>query len=115
VTWLGAVAGVGTELTPWLLELELLEPEELEPSSPAADEPELPPSSPARAGEDPELVLGEDARDPDAVAEWVEPGRIKATAPAVASPARPAAAVTARTRARPRWRAAAADSRSRCR
>jgi hypothetical protein len=91
---------VGADVAAELLELELLELEL--PSSPARDE-------------DPEALAGEDARVPEAVAEWAEPGRMKATTPAVASPVRPTAAVVVRTRARPRRRAAAAVGRSRLR
>jgi hypothetical protein len=104
VTWLGAAAGVGAEVAGWLelelLELELLELEAPEPSSPAGDD-------------EPETLAGEADPFPEVVAEWVGPGRVKATTPAVVSPARPTAVVVPRIRCRPRCRAAAAASRSR--
>lgn len=119
MTWLGVAAGVGTEAG-WLLELELLELELLELEAPEPESLEFEaleegeaecPSAPA-GDDEPETLVGE-ADFPEVVAEWVGPGRVKATAPAAASPVRPTAVVVLRTRCLPRCRAAAAASRSR--
>jgi hypothetical protein len=126
VAWLLPELEVGVELEPRPLELELpeledeleeLEPEDVEPVEVEPEVPEL---------EDPEPELAEDELegvelDPVEVEPvevsvlWVEPGRARASAPAVTTLAIVTAVVVERTLLRPRSLAAAAwRIRSRC-
>jgi hypothetical protein len=94
--------GEEPELKPPELELELPEPEllELEPELPELELPEL----------EPELLepeLAELALDPlDVLVVWVDPGRTRASAPAVTTLATVTVVVVDRTLARPRSLAA---------
>jgi hypothetical protein len=120
VTWLLPELEVGVELEPRPLELELpeleddeleeLEPEDVEPDEAEPEVPEL---------EDPEPELVEDELDGDEVDPvedepvevsvlCVEPGRTRASAPAVTTLAIVTAVVVERTLLRPRSLAATA-------
>lgn len=104
--------GEEPELKPPELELELPEPEllELEPELPELLEPEL--LEPEFAELEPEPLepepeLAEVALDPlDVLVLWVDPGRARASAPAVTTLARVTVVVVDRTLARPRSLAA---------
>ena len=105
----GAVADEPVEVEPELLPELLAEPELAapEPALLVADPPEL------VAAADEELWV--DELPPVLAVECVAPGSSKATTPAAATPARPIAAVTARSRDLARSRLATARATSRCR
>jgi hypothetical protein len=111
--------GVEPELKPLEPELEFepveLEPVELEPVEvePVELEPDVE-EEPELELEEPELVDEPEPDDAEAVL-CVDPGRVKATAPAAATLAKVTAVVAERTLARPAVRAAMAwRTRSRC-
>jgi hypothetical protein len=112
VTWLLPELEVGVELEPRPLELELpeLEDDELEELEPEDVEPEVvEPEVP----EVPELVEDElegvEDEPVDVSVLWVEPGRARASAPAVTTLAIVTAVVVERTLLRPRSLAATAS------
>jgi hypothetical protein len=103
--------GEEPELKPPELELELPEPEllELEPELPELElEPELLEPELAEFAElEPEPELADVALDPlDVLVVWVDPGRTRASAPAVTTLATVTVVVVDRTLARPRSLAA---------
>ena len=88
------------------LELELDEPEEPEPDEPELAEPELAepelvPDEPEPEPAEVEPELAEDFEEPLELVVWADPGRAKASAPAVATLATVTAVVVDRTLARP--------------
>ena len=96
------------ELEPELLELEP-EPVELEPVELEPVEPELVELEPEFAELEPELEPAEAEPEPlDVLVVWVEPGRARASAPAVTTLATVTVVVVDRTLARPRSLAATA-------
>jgi len=120
VTWLLPELEVGVELACRPLELELpeleddeleeLEPEDVEPEDVEPDEVE--PEVPELEDPEPELVEGElegvEDEPVDVSVLWVEPGRARASAPAVTTLAIVTAVVVERTLLRPRSLAATA-------
>jgi hypothetical protein len=125
VAWLGPELEVGAEPELRPLELELLELPELEDEEPElVDEPELvelEPDEPEFELDDPEFVEVEPVADEpvdvevDVLVLCVDPGRARASAPAVTTLAMVTAAVVDRTLSRP-WSLAAMARRipSRC-
>jgi hypothetical protein len=113
VAWLPPELELGEEpeLKPPELELELPEPEfaELEPE-PVALEPEFAELEPEPAEPEPELaeVEPEPLDVLDVLVVWLDPGRAKASAPAVTTLATVTVVVVDRTLARPRSLAATA-------
>jgi hypothetical protein len=102
VAWLDPELADGVEDALTLLELDV--PFEVEPELPDVDVP-VPAELPDVAFDDVELLVPVAALlDVEA-----EPGRVKATTPAVTSPAAPTETVAARSLARPCRRAATAD------
>ena len=118
MAWLLPELEVGAEPELRPLELELLELLELEDEEPElADEPELvelEPYEPEFELDDPEFVEVEPVADEpvdvevDVLVSCVDPGRARASAPAVTTLAMVTAVVVERTLARPRSRAAMA-------
>jgi len=120
VTWLPPELEVGVELEPRPLELELpeLEDDELEELEPEDVEPdEVEPEVPALEDPEPELAEGElegvevepvEVEPGEVSVLWVEPGRARASAPAVTTLAIVTAVVVERTLLRPRSLAATA-------
>jgi hypothetical protein len=112
VAWLAPELDVGAEPELKPLELEPVELEPVEPEEPELEEPELEePVEPVElegrglAADEPEFAEVE----PVDVLEWcVEPGRARASAPAVTTLAMPTAVVAERTLSRPRSLAAMA-------
>jgi hypothetical protein len=125
VAWLPPELEIGEEpelkppeLEPELVEFEELDPLELDPVDPELEEPEL--EEPALVPDEPEFAepelaepeLAEDEFDDaepellDALALCVEPGRTRASAPAVTTLATVTVVVVDRTLARPRSLAA---------
>jgi hypothetical protein len=105
VAWLAPELELGEEpeLKPPELELELLEPELLEP------EPEFAELESEPVELEPEPELAEVELEPlDVLVVWVDPGRARASAPAVTTLATVTVVVVDRTLARPRSLAATA-------
>jgi len=107
VTWLPPELEIGEEPEPKPLELELLELLELEDDEPELVEPE--PEDPEFEFDDPEFVEVEPVEDEpvdvevdvDVVLWCVDPGRARASAPAVTTLAMVTAVVVDRTLSRP--------------
>jgi hypothetical protein len=121
VAWLPPELDIGLEpelkpLEPDELELEPVEPEPDEPVEPEPDEPEPDEAEPEFDDEFDEPELAEVPDEPEEVAVLcVDPGRARATAPAVTTLAMVTAVVAERTLARPVCLAATARRmRSRC-
>jgi hypothetical protein len=111
VAWLLPELEVGVELE--LKPLELVEPvesldEDVDFDEPVLELPEVLELEPVLELDEPVLVLEDDDVLVAAVS-WVDPGRARATAPAATALATVTPAVVARTRARPRFRAATAS------
>jgi hypothetical protein len=104
VAWLLPELELGTvpELKPLELELEDEEPE-LEPEDPEPEDPE--PEDPEPVEDEPEFA---DVEPVDVLVWCVDPGRARASAPAVTTLAMPTAVVAERTLSRPRSLAAMA-------
>ena len=105
MTWLPPELEIGEEPEPRPLELELPELLELEEEEPELDEPE--PEEPEFEFDDPEFVEVEPVEDEpvdvelDVVPWCVDPGRARASAPAVTTLAMVTAVVVDRTLSRP--------------
>jgi hypothetical protein len=111
VAWLPPEPEIGAEpeLKPLELELELeLEPDELEPVEPELDPVELEPEPPEAEPEPAEDEPDEPEPVEDAFVVCADPGRARARAPAVTTPATVTAVVVDRTLLRPRSLAATA-------
>ncbi len=122
MTWPLPELEVGVELEPRPLELELpeledeleeLEPEDVEPDEAEPEVPELEDPEPELAGDELDGVEDEPADVEDEPADvsvlWVEPGKARASAPAVTTLAIVTAVVVDRTLLRPRSLAATAS------